>query len=825
MSPKVGTSISASRLRQIPAASPVQGDVFASSLNGTDGGAGTYDEPVDSLDEVPALVSGGELVRVERGSGFQSAIDIDGEYTIESYGSGQLPEIDCTVALPSAEWSLVSSRNDVWKQTISPDTTKPGRATLYRDSDDKELTYRSDIPQDNEDFSYYVDTSSAPWVVYVNPSSSIDPSKGEEKFRITLQRVGIDNSRFDYNTPVPHSIEDLIVTRPYGHTGGVRSSAGGTWRRILVIEGAKHHGLHGGTGEDGVVQDFVMYGDRQNPGGEIGLAAYHGGSSVDTPAPQPLEIDRVLAIKTTRPISTFAHGGFPNAPTGNALINWRSDVSKFRKAMPDQMSRYGTSNAPATGDGNPTTVATIDEALNVEPGNSGARASVTYKHSVLCDQKLKDDTSGTGETVLLENCIVFVNSEQIVRDRSSNSPTIEFKNCVVVNFFGFFALDGWGNAIGDNNVLFTGRVYDEVNVKKGQSLSQLQQDTGAFANSVYLTLPQWRDFLLGDWRKGDMRVNPQASVTEADGTVRSGDPTTLPDGTPITDLGPQKQQNLSTREIEPGPPEQWRTPPKTEQECREFINAPNEWDFRGTPHDLRTQVPLGDRVVSYWPMSASSGGETDQIGSNDLTASGSPASGSTPNFDYRVFGGDDGNLDHLERPSTPALAPDRFWMAMPIRPDDTDNRFSTIANIEYTNGGALRLVYRDGSGSAVIRAETTESQTPRPSYTIQTEIPTAEFSILQVVSDYERGLFRVQVDGSRQSVNRSYRVGLRKQSSLVTIGSRDASSESLHWPGAVGPTFIADAVPSKSDMDWLYNDGSYRTLSEIQNRTVTVKEI
>ena len=136
---------------------------------------------------------------------------------------------------------------------------------------------------------------------------------------------------------------------------------------------------------------------------------------------------------------------------------------------------------------------------------------------------------------------------------------------------------------GDFNV-FHNHSWSWDNIRwtyKGQEYPTLlawQDATGQDLNSVYLTEEQAANFWLGDPSTGDFRINPDAQVTGADGTVYTG---TFADGiTPLTDAGVQEHWDYNSRSIIPTPPVQWPVFPGSYQESIEYIKSPTGWDFK-----------------------------------------------------------------------------------------------------------------------------------------------------------------------------------------------------------------------------------------------------
>ena len=108
------------------------------------------------------------------------------------------------------------------------------------------------------------------------------------------------------------------------------------------------------------------------------------------------------------------------------------------------------------------------------------------------------------------------------------------------------------------------------------TLTSWQSATGQDANSVYVTTAQLANLYLGNPANGDFRINPQAQVTAANGTVYTG---TFPDGTPITLAGVQTHYDFNKKQSIAGAPTYWPNVPATYNDCYNYIQSPATWSF------------------------------------------------------------------------------------------------------------------------------------------------------------------------------------------------------------------------------------------------------
>jgi len=116
--------------------------------------------------------------------------------------------------------------------------------------------------------------------------------------------------------------------------------------------------------------------------------------------------------------------------------------------------------------------------------------------------------------------------------------------CVYFNY-NIMLVATSGAYAGDYNIFTTSSANQIRNVLSGTqytTLSTWQTATGQDSNSVYLTQAQQLTFFLQDPNTGNIVVNPQASVTAANGTIYVG---TFPDGTLISSKFTNKMFSLN----------------------------------------------------------------------------------------------------------------------------------------------------------------------------------------------------------------------------------------------------------------------------------------
>jgi hypothetical protein len=793
-------------------------DWVVSSINGEPFADGkSRDDPFDSLDDVPAL-NEGEVVAVERGSALQSQLDQVEDITVLPYGSGGLPFVYCDEELPDENWSVASGQSDTYVQTQSPDPSLANLgAHMFRVWEDgTELTQQTSVSDvESTPGSYYVDEGADPVSIYVHPTGSTDPSSDGKLYEWNRRAQAV--SVMGGTEVNDATIRGIIARRPLENNGAITGNAGVSVQECMVVDGGKHHFIDGGGG---IWKDVIVYGSSPNRGitSAIGIVAFHNNS---TPGePYDLTYENILHVNApnTQGLNTRSHGGF-NPPQVYGAVGIDSINLLNLHGSGVVRGAYVNEGTPLGDLANGTLKYSMLDHLN-KTGRSSNKKEPAFEDSVVLETQIKRQTESTGQTVTVKNCVVIQSrsSRRVFADFKDNNPTIDFQKCLIVSFrTNPVDHNDMISVTGDDCILFAGDLGTEVRVDTtdGKSLSQLQTDKSAFGNSVWVSNDQWPS-LLGDWRKGDVRLNSDADVTKADGTVLTGE---LPDGTPITDLGPQKHWSWADREAKDGPPTQWPTPPTTKSECKTYVSDPTSWDWQGTPRDHQREIQVSERDLSYWKMDGASGeAEPDEAGGNDLDQQSGPVSaGNNGDFNFRAF---DGSQSLLRGPFTnetvvgAAKTPLRFWVVIPLRIDTfgSNNGVYTRYN---TRGWELDLASPD---KIRIRMEIDGSGEITATVPVQTNV----WKIAQAWYDPVTAEVGVRWGSNEGISSTGYH-------SIVDTGSDNLQFANGDDAGqldcAIGPTFHAAVAPSKTDRDWADSITAPRTLSEIQNRTVTVRDI
>jgi hypothetical protein len=299
-------------------------------------------------------------------------------------------------------------------------------------------------------------------------------------------------------------------------------------------------------------------------------------------------------------------------------------------------------------------------------------------------------------------------------------------------------------------------------------------------------------------------------VTHADGTVTD----VLPDGTSLSDIGPQTYWDAQTNQLKDGRPSQWPTPPLEEDDDEEFVVG--EWNWFQEPEDHAKAVSLGDRLVAFWAMDGEEGGiEPDLANTNDLaTVGGAPGAGTTDHFAFRRF---DGEADYLQLDDTSAFEdPLRFWMAFPLRPDTVQEQ-ATILKGMWPGGYSIGTSGDGSIGLAIGNSRLGVKSTSFSGYT-------DDFRVVQMWSDPVRARIGFRIGTAETVFDGAYASLVTTQRNrALTVGSRPGGG--FYFAGDVGPLLVAHCAPTREDRDWLANDGAFRSLSEIENYTVPLLDI
>jgi hypothetical protein len=694
--------------------------------------------------------------------------------------------------------------------------------------DGEELTQKNSVPQvESVSGSYYVDESSDPWVIYIHPRNSTDPTRDGKLYEWSARGQAV--SMMGGGEVTNSTIEGIVARRPLENNGAVTINAGGTIKECLVIDGGKHHFLHGGGG---VFRDSIIYGSSPNRGSlyAIGLVYFHDRDTTGRPWDITVRKMGMVEAPYTQGLNTRAHSGFKAVDVESVWSAGENNPALMNLHTGEVRGVYIDKGCGLGSIGNHGTLKYA--ALNSfgKTNRSGTNGEFRVENSIIMDAQLKRQASSAGQNVVIKNCVVIVSEsgKWIFRDFKGRGTTFDFRNCLIIGFGREpVRANDRQSVTGDNCIFFNGYSGSEVLLNTGtpgESLSELQSRTGAFGNSVFLTNEQYSRFWRGDWRRGDVRFDTSADVTGADGTVYSG---TLPDGTELSEVGQQAHWDWEEEKARRGPRTQWPTVPRTLSECKEYVRAPDSWDWSGSPPLNRKTVLLGDRNLTLYRMDGAPGsGEPDLVGENDLMrVNGSVDSAITPEIDYRATTSDFDYRDTTKDSFLYRTTGDGFsgvfdwpvrslWMAFLLRIGEFGGN-AIWGKYRGAAQGSELLTTLSGGLELILRLEFGQ-------YEVTVPATSGTFAVCQCWYNPVEGEMGVRFGEEESTRKVSYHNHVRRIGADFHLGG---SSNSAPEEADFGAFMAVDVPPSKADRDWIDNDGAFRSPLEIQNREVIMKKM
>jgi hypothetical protein len=780
---------------------------------------GTQENPFDSLDDVPDLE---DQIRIglERGSVFRDGY-LSGaptNATVATYGVGEPPLIDLSDRVDTSAWTAVDDATNVYRVEVPVPTFRN-----IPENEVQEQLYENGTELPAQDTvtavvatpgSFFLDQSAAPWKLYYHPTDSTDPREDQKTVAYAARPIGINLSGIGVSGEGGR-IAGVRIRRPLGYRGCASVGPGGTIERCIFYEGGKHHTVHPG----GTVKDTIFARSTVNRRRVFASACvWFQGKGVDEKQPVDMEYV-VLRNLRAMPLDHHTQGAGWSAPsTVTGLVLWKTP---HPGELPGPLevdggySYHSRGGLVRVGEKGGTYRRLLIDGLGEEKGADLIETDCTIEDSVIVDEMVSRN-SVPDRTVTVRNCVIVGTFFQV---QNENTPILRFENCV------FLALTGQPikgtidiHSESDHCLFFSGSAAQEVHLVDGTSLSELQADTGAFGNSAWLTGGQFES-LYPRWRRGDFRIPADTRVTHADGTVS----TQFPDGTPIQSVGPQTHWDWANRAVANGPPSQWPTPPRSEEEDSEYSQNPQGWIWNGSPVDHRAEVSLSEEMVAFWPMEGEAGEmEPDRIGENPLdTVGGEPGAGSASNWSYRSFDGDD---DYLQ-PDVPTEALSDFpglWVSLPVRPEGDPSGEQLIhGRVAGSRGVQLRWM-SDGALSVQVFLG---HKGPRISVSTSSAVSTGRWWIVQFWYSRARGRVGIRCNDEEEAVvygaHRTFVNTVSKKS--FALGAKNSGGR--HFEGDIGPVMITTIAPQPEDRDWVYNAGAYRSLAEFENYSIEVLDI
>ncbi len=765
---------------------------------------GSKSNLLKSLYDLPDLQEGMSL-GIERGSLLKSFVNQRiGKLELRAYGAGEPPFINLRDALEDSAWTPVEETANTYQQTVSVPSTLSGSYTPRLWEGDTELPSKGSVADvDAVPGSFHVAEASDAWTISYHPSGSGPPTSNNRRVYWAARPTAYVGSIGRVDGGV---CEGLHIAHPLSNAGCVQMGPGGTVRQCLLQDGGKHNLVHAG----GRIEDVICLGSTPTSvRGPLAQSAISWFQDDNVTTPQDI-VERNFIIVGTNGLASLGHtngAGFTQAEVkGHVEIDTAFGGRWPEGAVIEGLYTRHSGTAPSA---DVIRYGQLDG--NGPQRNGGNDNGVVVEDSVILYQALTRNLE-TGVSVTLRRCTVFAKDRQILRNVGGDAYDLTLEHCVLVNL-GRGIGDSGASIDGDHCVFFDNRPDRELNHAGETLLADLQSATGGFANSAWLTVPQFRSFFqngIEGWLRGDVRLNPDAAVTTASGDTLAGE---LPDGTPVADVGPQKHWDWAQTRPADGPPTQWPTPPETEEEGKRYISNPADWDWTQSPP---TYIKTVENVLTAaYEMGQASGDEPDLVGTNDArVVTGNPGRTDSPYGTARTF-----NEDALFRTKELIFSDSKAGalISTPVLISSLSSSSALVSSKSGSEGVEVRI-QSDGS----VSAQFGYYQNP---YVATLETPsdilsTDTWYLIQAWFDIIRGQVGVRVNDTEYHAAAGLLNGVRNDDGATVIGAQKNKTSKIE--GAIGRLFFWDISPSRTDRDWLYNGGDYRSFGEVQNYSTTV---
>lgn len=576
-------------------------DIYVDSVNGDDSNDGTSDfeafATLGAAETAAAAKGDGVKIGLKRGSSWREKLDLSSidNITIKAYGSsGDILNISAGEVFDQT-WLTATDRGDGNDNTYSYNWTHEGgvHISLLENGVRLKEIHTSIADVDATPGSYMANpdnTGDTETVVYVHPTGSSNPNSNGKTYDLAKRAFAV--SLGDNPTA-----EGLHTTLNMGNNGSYTVKQGGSHNRILASHGTKHNAFAHG---DETWTDSIFAETYQ--GSSAGSASLF----VDfdsTLVGRSVEFNRVgfvwdRDLKQTNAVNTYtSHAGDSSEMDSIKYdSSWVIDLNKGFVAT--QINSYSVLNSYVQaispfdqGDSTTDIVRTMVRQENdkISPFSPGASMfnEFTFTDNAIYASTSNSEfltlVSGNNDIKLTQNAWVTDGQRGFLRDNGVDGGTFGFNKNII-----------WGSTkltrrhiiatssqtfTADHNVYYDPGANDLRGVHDGneyRTLSAWQTATGQDANSVYLTDAQADNFWLGEPSDGDFRINPDAQVTASDGTVYTGE---FPDGTSITEAGPQNHWDWNDRQAKSGAPTAWPNVPDTLEESKEYVLDPEDWTF------------------------------------------------------------------------------------------------------------------------------------------------------------------------------------------------------------------------------------------------------
>jgi hypothetical protein len=633
------TTVSPAFVEQPPA-------LFVDSRNGSDLNSGFSSlEALQTLASAIGLAEAHQQFYLAKGSYWRESFDLSdiNSPKVDVYGEGEPPIIDGSDVVTG--WSRVGATNI---HEASFTFEEGGRWVVYEDGvmlkrivdpyyppalTQAQLEALCDATPGS-----FVDgvggVDGTPMVgsgqIQIHASTSDDPETNGKVYSISRRTyciVARDNA----------VIRGVQTMRAISNNGSIDlvNTLNGRIEQCLALDGTKHSiGFGSGHAKDSITirNDRATHYDQSNTPFVAYLNDGTGSSAL---------IERCGVVGPGNGVDIFSHGAPNPLDTFTARQLWFIDNSDMYAGGASYLTGCyyrNVLNIPSeTGE-----LSMVMANLNMDAAVSGLGiyGGVRMTNCAIKVQSRGDGSSGNNSEVfrirgatgpqIISHCAFYMEEPrpQLINNTSwfanfDSTQDLTFEFCVVVNGVNLMQMAPDGSYTGDFNVFMANNKWSPSDTVIFQhpsgyknTLASWQAATGQDTYSVYLDFNDQESgnpnaFWLGVANNendgpndGDFRINPLARVYDSSNVVHIG---TFADGTtPITDAGPQQHWDWNLRTGSAGPPERWPYVPDTLAKAKEYVSAPEAWDF------YPVQTP--DITVSV-EASEIADGETYDLGS------------------------------------------------------------------------------------------------------------------------------------------------------------------------------------------------------------------
>lgn len=615
--------------------------LYVDSVNGSDANSGLSTAAPKQTLTAAQTAYDGDLTIVDiflkRGSSWTlEKLDLDDRTGAKVngllWGTGNIPVIDCRDTLSAGGWTL-SAHGDaggvVYERSVTRNKASSTAVEYHHVWEDDAYLSRTTsvaacaaLPGSFYAVSDQLQTTT----LYLHPLGSTNPTSDGKTYKWSKQNIGIEARS------APQSrVTGVKVVGAWDHYGGIAVGFSGVARRFVIRGGGVHHTV---CAADLIEDVITLQGLPGTQGGGIAITRY---------APVDLTGQDIVFRRC------HVNGGTATAANVTGFYA-HGTAGILNSATFEQCSILGGSTGAAG-----FTADTVNKVLRgcyTDQGGMGSRDHLTFDRTILrgmlsitaapsseqfvwnlTDSIIWNDTAATGGALAFtsKNGAITVNRSILrVDPAASNRPiltnegdaqtTINVTNSILIQGVGQYFQVGTNlspqrTTMSGSNILFVGNSESGTYRGSGVTFANFGATIG-LTNYARMTATQYTTtnggLWLGNPDDGDFRINPAAVCTWPNGTVS----TTLPDGTPLTALGPQNHWDYATRASASGPPTAWPTAggatsiPTTEAEAQTYLDA--------------LPMALTDGISTAWKLNETSDGSgavtrNDSVGSSHLT--------------------------------------------------------------------------------------------------------------------------------------------------------------------------------------------------------------